>query len=143
MLPGVRCFALQSSSAATIPSPRAGLGLGGLCGTRTAGALGVPVRSGRDAREIAWAVERSHRAGGRGMARRVGLGPVFAFEWRLASRRWPAYALRALTGVLLLGATPLVWAGAPGGRSAAGTVVQPGAGGEAVHENTAILPPGL
>ena len=32
--------------------PRAGHGLGGLCGTRTAGALSVPVWSGRDARGI-------------------------------------------------------------------------------------------
>ena len=38
------------------------------------------------------------------MARRVGLGPVFAFEWRMASRRWQAYAMRSLTVLLLLGA---------------------------------------
>ena len=43
------------------------------------------------------------------MARRVGLGPVFAFEWRMASRRWQAYALRALTVLLLLGAMAPVW----------------------------------
>ena len=44
------------------------------------------------------------------MARRVGLGPVFAFEWRMASRRWQAYAMRSLTVLLLLGAMArLVW----------------------------------
>src|SRR3954471_18522874 len=43
------------------------------------------------------------------MARRVGLGPVFAFEWRMASRRWPAYAMRSLTVLLLLGVMTPVW----------------------------------
>ncbi len=64
---------------------------------------------GCDVRRISWAVERHHRAGGRGMARRVGLGPVFAFEWRMASRRWQAYAMRSLTVLLLLGAMAPVW----------------------------------
>jgi ABC-type transport system involved in multi-copper enzyme maturation permease subunit len=32
----------------------------------------------------------------RTMARRIGLGPVFAFEWLVASRRWRGYALRSL-----------------------------------------------
>ena len=43
------------------------------------------------------------------MARRVGLGPVFAFEWLMASRRWQAYAMRSLTVLLLLGVMALVW----------------------------------
>lgn len=43
------------------------------------------------------------------MARRVGLGPVFAFEWRMASRRWQAYAMRSLTVLLLLGVMAPVW----------------------------------
>ena len=57
--------------------------------------------------------ERYHRAGGRGMARRVGLGPVFAFEWLMASRRWQAYAMRSLTVLLLLGAMAPVWYAGP------------------------------
>ena len=45
------------------------------------------------------------------MARRVGLGPVFAFEWRMASRRWQAYAMRSLTVLLLLGVmAPVLYA---------------------------------
>src|SRR3954468_20578723 len=43
------------------------------------------------------------------MARRVGLGPVFAFEWLMASRRWQAYAMRSLTVLLLLGVMAPVW----------------------------------
>ena len=43
------------------------------------------------------------------MARRVGLGPVFAFEWRMASRRWQTYALRSMTVLLLLGVMAPVW----------------------------------
>src|SRR5262245_39411287 len=43
------------------------------------------------------------------MARRVGLGPVFAFEWRMASRRWQAYAMRSLTVLLLFGVMAPVW----------------------------------
>ena len=43
------------------------------------------------------------------MARRVGLGPVFAVEWRMASRRWPTYAMRSLTVLLLLGIMTPVW----------------------------------
>src|SRR5436305_1703900 len=31
-----------------------------------------------------------------------GLGPVFAYEWLTASRRWQSYALRALLVLLLL-----------------------------------------
>jgi len=36
------------------------------------------------------------------MDSRLGLGPVFAYEWLIASRRWQMYALRSLL-VLLLG----------------------------------------
>ena len=43
------------------------------------------------------------------MARRVGLGPVFAVEWMMASRHWQAYAMRSLTVLLLLGAMAPVW----------------------------------
>jgi ABC-type transport system involved in multi-copper enzyme maturation permease subunit len=43
------------------------------------------------------------------MAMRWGLGPVFALEWRAASRRWQMYALRALVILILLGALVFVW----------------------------------
>lgn len=43
------------------------------------------------------------------MAGRVGLGPVFAFEWLMTSRRWQAYAMRSLTVLFLLAAMTLVW----------------------------------
>jgi ABC-type transport system involved in multi-copper enzyme maturation permease subunit len=43
------------------------------------------------------------------MSRRVGLGPVFAFEWLMASRRWQAYAMRSLAVLLLLGVMAPVW----------------------------------
>ncbi|RUL84319.1 ABC transporter permease [Tautonia sociabilis] len=50
------------------------------------------------------------------MARHVGLGPVFAFEWLTSSRRWQPYALRSLTVALLLGTMWLVWAESYVGR---------------------------
>src|SRR5262245_10996532 len=37
------------------------------------------------------------------------LGPVFVFEWLIASRRWQMYALRALLITALLGALIVVW----------------------------------
>src|SRR3954449_11577667 len=77
------------------------------------------------------------------MARRVGLVPVFAFEWRTASRRWQAYAMRALTGLLLLGAITLIWAGSPEARSAAVTVAQQAQLGKTFYETTAIILLGL
>src|SRR5689334_3199609 len=43
------------------------------------------------------------------MPARVGLGPVFVYEWLVASRRWQMYAARALVVGLLLGALALVW----------------------------------
>src|SRR3954453_2156940 len=43
------------------------------------------------------------------MARRLGLGPVLTSEWRMASRRWPAYAMRSLTVLLMLGVMTPVW----------------------------------
>ena len=43
------------------------------------------------------------------MARRVGLGPVFAFEWLMTARRWQTYAMRSLTVLPLLGAMWIVW----------------------------------
>jgi ABC-type transport system involved in multi-copper enzyme maturation permease subunit len=35
---------------------------------------------------------------------RLGLGPVFAYEWIVSSRRWQGYALRSLFAAMLLGA---------------------------------------
>ena len=50
------------------------------------------------------------------MARRWGLGPVFAAEWLTTSRRWQVYAGRVLfVGVLLLGLAS-VWASQVAGR---------------------------
>jgi ABC-type transport system involved in multi-copper enzyme maturation permease subunit len=43
------------------------------------------------------------------MPARWGLGPVFAFEWLIASRRWQMYAVRALVVLVLLGALVFVW----------------------------------
>ena len=77
------------------------------------------------------------------MARRVGLGPVFAFEWRMASRRWQAYAMRSLTVLLLLGAITLIWSGSPETRSAAVTIAQQAQVGKTFYETTAIILLGL
>src|SRR6476646_8179442 len=40
-----------------------------------------------------------------------GLGPVFAYEWLTASRRWQGYALRSLLVLLLLLGLSAVWLG--------------------------------
>src|SRR6478736_2068333 len=40
-----------------------------------------------------------------------GLGPVFAYEWLTASRRWQGYALRSLLVLLLLLGLSGVWLG--------------------------------
>jgi hypothetical protein len=49
----------------------------------------------------------------------LGLGPVFAFEWLTASRRWQGYALRSLFVLMLLAALVAVWVGWHEVRSAA------------------------
>jgi ABC-type transport system involved in multi-copper enzyme maturation permease subunit len=41
---------------------------------------------------------------------RIGLGPVFAYEWITSSRRWQAYALRSLFVASLFAALLSVWA---------------------------------
>jgi ABC-type transport system involved in multi-copper enzyme maturation permease subunit len=43
------------------------------------------------------------------MGQRWGLGPVFAYEWLMASRRWQLYALRALVIALLGVGLTVVW----------------------------------
>jgi ABC-type transport system involved in multi-copper enzyme maturation permease subunit len=40
---------------------------------------------------------------------RLGLGPVFAYEWIISSRRWQAYALRSLFVLMLLAALVVIW----------------------------------
>src|SRR4051794_41166715 len=40
----------------------------------------------------------------------LGLGPVFAYEWLTATRRWQGYALRSCFVVLLLAALVVTWA---------------------------------
>src|SRR3954447_11720522 len=44
-----------------------------------------------------------------------GLGPVFAYEWLTASRRWQGYALRSLLVLLLLLGLSAVWLGSHDG----------------------------
>src|SRR3954470_2537996 len=48
-----------------------------------------------------------------------GLGPVFAYEWLMASRRWQGYALRSLFVGSLLAALIATWAGRRDLRGAA------------------------
>jgi ABC-type transport system involved in multi-copper enzyme maturation permease subunit len=43
------------------------------------------------------------------MLHRLGLGPVFAYEWLIASRRWQLYAGRVLFLLVVLGALFFVW----------------------------------
>ena len=43
------------------------------------------------------------------MAQRLGLGPVFTFEWLTRSRRWQGYALRGLFVLALLAGLGLIW----------------------------------
>jgi hypothetical protein len=43
------------------------------------------------------------------MTLRLGLGPVFAYEWLRSTRRWTMYAWRAGFVLMLLGGLALVW----------------------------------
>ena len=45
----------------------------------------------------------------RSVSRRLGLGPVFAYEWIRSSRRWQGYALRSSFVLFLLMALAYVW----------------------------------
>ena len=40
---------------------------------------------------------------------RIGLGPVFVYEWITAARRWQGYALRSCFVMFLLGALVVMW----------------------------------
>lgn len=76
------------------------------------------------------------------MAVRVGLGPVFGFEWRMASRRWQAYAMRSLTVLLLLGAMAPAWFDSSDASGGA-TIARQAQAGRASYERAAILLLGL
>src|SRR4051812_1280976 len=47
------------------------------------------------------------------MGTRLGLGPVFAYEWLTQSRRWQVYATRSVFGLGLLAAMGVVCAADP------------------------------
>lgn len=76
------------------------------------------------------------------MAWRVGLGPVFAFEWLMAARRWQGYAMRSLTVLLLFGAMALVWSGSPA-ATGSGSFVQQARVGREFFGTTAMILLGL
>ncbi len=60
------------------------------------------------------AVDDSRQHGGfvsTGMTWRIGLGPVFAYEWIASARRWQGYALRSCFVLLLSAALVTVWIG--------------------------------
>jgi ABC-type transport system involved in multi-copper enzyme maturation permease subunit len=78
------------------------------------------------------------------MAHRLGLGPVFAFEWLMTARRWQAYAMRSTTVLLLFGAMRIVWQEQVG-RMASGelSIVQQAQVGKAFFSSTAMILLGL
>jgi ABC-type transport system involved in multi-copper enzyme maturation permease subunit len=53
------------------------------------------------------------------MAARIGLGPVFAFEWLTGARRWQVYAIRSLFVAGLLAGLLVVWLAEVSGRNLA------------------------
>lgn len=76
-----------------------------------------------------------------GLGLGLGLGPVFAFEWRMAARRWQTYALRSLTVLLLLGAMAPFWfAGPAAGETSFARQAQLG---QVFHQWTAMILLGL
>ncbi|WZP00574.1 ABC transporter permease subunit [Isosphaeraceae bacterium EP7] len=74
------------------------------------------------------------------MAIRVGLGPVFAFEWLMTARRWQAYAMRSVIVLVLLTAMSLVWIDSPSGEM---SFQQQADIGKAFYGSTALLLLGL
>lgn len=77
---------------------------------------------------------------------RVGLGPVFAYEWLMASRRWQGYAMRSLAVILLLAAMAPVWFDSSVETSTATgevTISRQSRAGNAFLQRTAILLLGL
>ncbi|MEW4566478.1 ABC transporter permease subunit [Tautonia sp. JC769] len=79
------------------------------------------------------------------MAGRIGLGPVFAFEWLMTARRWQTYGMRSLTVMLLLGSMTLVWLESrpPGVGPAELTIRQQAQVGQGFFGTTAMLLLGL
>ena len=79
------------------------------------------------------------------MAKLMGPGPVFAFEWLMTARRWQAYAIRSVTVLLLLGAMWIVWTESPAGRTATGetSIVQQAEMARAFFGTTAMILLGL
>ena len=76
------------------------------------------------------------------MAMRVGLGPVFAFEWLTASRRWQGYALRSSLVVLLLLGLSAVRLSSPDGEGEL-SVRQQAEMGRAFYAVTSLIMLGL
>ena len=77
------------------------------------------------------------------MARRLGLGPVFAFEWLTGSRRWQHYAMRSLTVSLLLAVMALIAIEDDSAFSGRATIQQQAAVGRTFFASTATLLLGL
>ena len=76
------------------------------------------------------------------MPKHWGLGPVFAFEWRIGARRWQGYALRSSAVLVLLAAMTLVWwESTDTGPSA--TIQQQSEVGRAFYGTTATILLGL
>ncbi|WP_165253107.1 ABC transporter permease [Paludisphaera soli] len=76
------------------------------------------------------------------MARRIGTGPVFAQEWRAASRNWQGYALRSLVVSLLLLGLSGAWLGNLDGKGEP-TVQQMAEVGRAFYAVTTLILLGL
>src|SRR5215468_1135755 len=71
-----------------------------------------------------------------------GLGPVFAYEWLAASRRWQGYALRSLLVLLLLLGLSAVWLESRG-RAGVPSVRQEAEIGRAFYAVTTLIMLGL
>lgn len=74
---------------------------------------------------------------------RVGLGPVFAFEWLTASRRWQAYGLRSLTVLLLFVPLMLAWSAGPVAGRGEATIAESAEIGKTFYEITSVVLLGL
>src|SRR6476620_258628 len=71
-----------------------------------------------------------------------GPGPVFAYEWLMASRRWQGYALRSLLVLLLLLGLSAVWLGSHDGAEEL-TVRRQAGIGRGFYTVTALIMLGL
>ncbi|QDV37956.1 ABC transporter permease subunit [Tautonia plasticadhaerens] len=77
------------------------------------------------------------------MSRRLGLGPVFEFEWLTGSRRWQSYAMRSLTVSLLLGVMVLISMEDDSAFTGEATIQQQAQLGRAYFATTATILLGL